>query len=56
MVDINITQNKWTVRLVLQSNPEVKLSLQCDLSLQPAEQMTSFLFARDLFKTEILQS
>lgn len=53
---VNITQAKWTVRMALESNPDVKLTLQVDLSMSPAQQMTSLLFARDLFRSEILKS
>lgn len=42
--------------MVLEANKECKLTLTLDSTLSPAQQMTSLLFAKDLFKTEVLNS
>lgn len=47
--------SKWVLSIILEANQACKMTLSLDESLQPASQMTALLFARDLFKTEVLQ-
>lgn len=53
---VTINQPKWTLKMVLEANKECKLTLTLDPALTPAQQMTSLLFAKDLFKSEVLYS
>ena len=51
-----VSASKHEIVLELENFPALKISLTIDESLQPAQWMTAFLFAKDLFKTELLQS
>ena len=51
-----VSTSKHEIILELENFPALKISLTIDESLQPAQWMTAILFAKDLFKTELLQS